>query len=259
MNKYLFFGLIISGLFITFRITERQKKESGSNGGCFYYGFMTLVYESLLLLSIGALALAGTGLYRNIINTSYQATIVGQEEYLSEDDEGGSHLMHTPIVEFIPNGQNIAIRAKLDISSGGEYKIGESHRIVYNSKTGEVNSGSTSTILLQLGGLLMGLFLLSFVVYGFLYAFYLPTPFNLADIIKVGFVYTFMPIGMIGMDLALIYYVYQRLILDERTNEPIWPLAISIFFSLVLTLTIYWFGSQFIKSGKFKHLFVKKR
>ncbi len=256
MSIYLFSSIIIFGLFISFRITEREKKESDSNGGCVFYGIVTLIYEALLLLSLGTLALAGSGLYRNLVYPSYQAKVIDQSSYVEEDDDG-SHLMYTPIVEFTPTGQVEPIRAKLDISSGGEYKIGESHRVVYNPKTGDVYSGATSTILLQFFGLLMGLFMFSLVVYGFSYAFYLPLPFTIGDIIKIGLIYIFVPIGMIGMDVGLIYYVYQRIFLNTRANDPLWPLIISIFFSLALSLTIYSLISQLIKSGKLKEIFIK--
>jgi len=257
MLKYLFFGTIILGLFITFRITEREKKESNSNGGCFFYGYLTLVYEALLILSLGALALAGTGLYRNIIHDSYQATVVDQVEYYAEDEDGGGQLMYTPIVEFTPNDHEKLIRAKLDVSSGGLYEIGEPHRVVYNPKTGDVNSGALSTILLQLAGLLMGIFMFSFIVYGFCYAFYLPLPFTIVDIIRIGFMYTFLPIGLLGMNAGLMYYIYQRLFLGIRADDPLWPLILSIFFSLTLSLATYSMGAQFIKSGKLKEIFVK--
>lgn len=256
MPKYLFFGLTILGLFISFRITERQKKESDQNGGCFYYGFVTLIFEALLLLSFGALALSGSGLFRNIFDTSYQAIVVDQVEYESEDDDGNTTTMHTPIVKFTPDGQHAPIIAKLNISSGGEYEIGATHRIVFDPETGDVTSGATSTILLLLGGLIMGLFMFSFIVYGFCYAFYLPLPFSLSDIIAVGFIYTFLPLGVIGMDAGLLYYIYERMI-GARTGEPIWPLLLSILFSTILTLLIGLTAFNFIKNGSFRSFFIK--
>ena len=235
-------------LYISYRITKRI--AGNEKVGCASFAYVSAVYLSLCALSLPFVIMTSNSLYRIITYEAYDAVVVEVSTYMSEDSDGNETLMYTPTVKFTPRGSSEPITRKLGIGSGEPYHIGDSHKVAYNSDTGKSESKSLASILLLIGGLIFSLMLFSFVAYGVFYAFFDTLTFHVMDMIIIYFLYIIMPIGIMGMNAGMIYYLYERFITGEKADDPLWMAIIVAFFALVLSL---------VTVGVIKMLFSKER
>ena len=227
-------AVALFALFISYRIV---KQMSGDNKvGCIGFGYVSAVYLSLCGLSFPFVIMTVTSLYGIITYDSYEAVVVEVSTHMSENDDGSETLMYTPTVKFTPKNSLEPITRKLGISSGAPYHIGDSHQVAYNSNTKKIESKSLASILLLIGGLIFSLMLFSLVAYGVYYAFFDKLAFHVMDMIMIYFLYIIMPIGVLGMNAGMIYYLYNRLVNGVKADDPAWVLIVVVFFALVLTL-----------------------
>ena len=166
--------------------------------------------------------------------------------------------MHVPTVSFTPLSSSTPIVHELDIASGESYEIGELHKIAYNPDTGNIQSKELSSILLLIGGLIFSLVLLSFVVYAVLYAFYVKLPITLLELVIYNFIGIIVPLGIVGMNAGIIYYLYQRLVHGVKADQPVWVIFLCLFFSLVLTVVTFGFFKLLFKKELFSKVNINR-
>lgn len=237
MKLSIIIALLLFACYIGYRIAKRmaRNKDPNKKPGCMMSGYVIIVYLCLCSLSFPFLNMTISGLYNNLVDTRYEATVVSVRDYISEDSDGNKRTMYAPTVSFTSNsGQKIT--RELNIGSGDPYIVGEMHPVSYDENDDQLNSRSVASVLLLIGGLIMSLLLLGYVLIGFAYAFRIPIGITGARYTGILFIYILMPIGMIGLNVGLIYYVYQRLVNGYKSDQPIWVLFIVGFFILVLTL-----------------------
>ncbi len=243
-NSTIFFGpevkyyLILAFLLVLY-ISYRILKKMNKNGkvGCAGFAYASAAYLSLCALSLPFVIMTSSSLYRIITYDAYDAEVVEVSTYMSEDSDGNETLMYTPTVKFTPKGSSEPITKKLGIGSGDPYHVGDSHTVAFNSDTRKIESKSLASILLLIAGLIFSLMLFSLVVYGIYYAFFDKLAFHIMDMVIVYFLYIIMPIGMLGLNAGMIYYLYERFITGVKADDPAWVAIIVIFFVLVLSLT----------------------
>lgn len=233
-TKYFLILVLLFALYISYRIIKRMVGDD--KVGCASFAYVSAVYLSLCSLSLPFVIMTSTSLYRIITYETYDAVVVEVSTYISEDSDGNDTLMYTPTVKFTPKGSSEPITRKLGIGSGDPYYVGDSHTVAYNSDTGKIESKSLASILLLIGGLIFSLMLFSFVAYGIYYAFFDKLAFHIMDMVMIYFLYIIMPIGVLGMNAGMIYYLYERLVTGTKADDPTWVLIIVIFFVLVLSL-----------------------
>ncbi|WP_405368945.1 DUF3592 domain-containing protein [Nonlabens sp. Asnod2-A12] len=238
MRLAIYITLLLVACYIAYRIAQRMAsdKDPDEKPGCIMVGYVTLVYLCMCALSFTFLSLTLSGLYGNVVHHRYEATVIDVRTYESEDSDGNTTTMYAPTVQFTTD-QGDVITRELNISSGEPYQNGEIHPVSYNQETNDLDSRSIASVVLMLAGLLMSLFLLGYVIIGIAYAFYIPIGINGMEYTAFIFVYILMPLGMIGMNAGLIYYVVQRLTTGYKSDQPIWVLIVVIFFIIVLTLS----------------------
>lgn len=238
MRLAIYITLLLVACYIAYRIAQRMAsdKDPDEKPGCIMVGYVTLVYLCMCALSFTFLSLTLSGLYGNVVHHRYEATVIDVRNYESEDSDGNTTTMYAPTVQFTTD-QGDVITRELNISSGEPYQNGEMHPVSYNQETNDLDSRSIDSVLLMLAGLLMSLFLLGYVLIGIAYAFHIPIGINGMEYTAFIFIYILMPLGMIGMNAGLIYYVVQRLTTGYKSDQPIWVLIVVIFFIIVLTLS----------------------
>lgn len=235
-TKYSLLLALLFALYISYRIVKRMGGDD--KAGCVGFAYVSVVYLSLCALSLPFVIMTSSSLYRIITYDAYEAVVIEVSTYMSEDSEGNDTLMYTPTVKFTPKGSSEPITRKLGIGSGDPYHIGDSHTVAYNSDTGKIESKSLASILLLIAGLIFTLMLFSIVVYGVYYAFFDKLAFHVMDMIIIYFLYIITPIGMLGMNAGMIYYLYERFITGVKADDPTWVAIVVSFFALVLSLTI---------------------
>lgn len=240
--------VLLFALYISYRIAKRMGDDD--KVGCSGFTYVSIVYLTLCSLSLPFVMMTSSSLYRIITYEAYDAVVVEVSTYISEDSDGNDTLMYTPTVKFTPNGSSEPITRKLRIGSGDPYHVGDSHIVAYNSDTGKIESKSLASILLLVGGFIFSLMLFSIVAYGVYYAFFEVLTFHIMDMIIIYFFYIIIPVGILGMNAALIYYLYERFITGVKADDPAWVTIIVSFFAIVLSLTTI---------AMFKMLFSKER
>jgi len=228
-------AVTLLALFISYHIVKKMNDDK--KVGCAGFAYVSAVYLSFCAFSLPFVIMTSTSLYRIIIYDAYEAEVVEVSSYMSEDSDGNSTKMYTPTVKFTPHGSSEPITKKLGIGSGDPYHVGDSHTVAYNSDTGEIESKSIASILLLIAGLIFSLMMSSIVAYGIYYAFFDNLAFHFMEMILIYFLYIIMPIGILGMNAGMIYYLYERFITGVKADDPIWVAIIVIFFVLVLSLT----------------------
>jgi len=248
MNLYILPILGVLG-FIAFKIHRRQKEGENETiaSGCLGFGFIFLAY--LIVSYLGIVFLIGTTkqLYTVATAKTYQAKVINIDNEIRENSEGLKIIIYTPTVKFNIENTSGAIIKKLDVSSTQPYQIGETQEIVYSSSSDSIVSVSIGSILLNIVGFLISLLPFSLIIYGFCYAFYITLPYTLTDLLIFFFGYIFLPIGMIGLNIGLIYYVYDSLIQDYRQEQPIWVLMLCTFFILILSFAKFMIVKMLIR------------
>ncbi len=232
---YSLLTVALLALYISYHIVKKINGEK--KVGCAGFTYVSAVYLSFCAFSLPFVIMTSSSLYRIIIYDAYEAEVVEVSTYMSEDSDGNDTLMYTPTVKFTPNGSSEPITKKLEIGSGSPYHIGDSHKVAYNSDTGKIESKSIASILLLIAGLIFSLMMSSIVAYGIYYAFFDQLAFHIMDMVLIYFLYIIMPIGILGMNAGMIYYLYERFITGVKADDPIWVAIIVIFFVLVLSLT----------------------
>ena len=227
------FALLV--FYISYRIIKRMNNDK--KVGCVGFAYVSIFYLILCAVSIPFVITTSTSLYRIITYDTYKAEIVEVNTYMNEDSDGNDTLMYTPTVKFTPKGSAEPITRKLEIGSGAPYHIGDSHKVAYNSDTGKIESKSIASILSLSVAFIFSLMLSSIVIYGVYYAFFEKLAFDIMDMIKIYFIYILLPIGMLGMNASLIYYLYEYFITGARSDAPVWGTILAIFFVLVLSLS----------------------
>ncbi|WP_194850665.1 amino acid kinase family protein [Nonlabens antarcticus] len=255
MKLTLILLLIAFGCYIGYRIALQMahKKDPNDKPGCVLIGYVTLVYLCMCSLSFPFIGITVAGLYATVAHDRFEATVTQVRQYESEDDEGNYHTMYSPTVIFT-NSSGAIIERELNISSGDPYYVGEKHPITYDVDSDKVSSRSMASVLLLTGGLIMSLLLLGYVIIGFAYAYTIPIEITGMDYTVIIFLYIIMPLGMIGMNVGLIYYMVQRIFYDYKSDHPVWVLFLVGFFILVLTLASVGIVKLMWKKKKTKNL-----
>lgn len=229
--------VILYACYIGYRISLRlsRLKDSNNRPGFVTAGYVILVYLSMCLLSFPFVGICISGLYAHASHDKYDAIITSVRTYMDEDDDRRKTLMHTPTVELTFPDEKY-IEQELNIASGDPYTVGDLHPVTYSNSSEQLSSGSLSSFLLLIGGLIMALFLLGYVIIGFTYAYDIPIGITGMGYTAFFFIYIFMPLGMLGMNAGMIYYVVRRLLYGYKSDQPVWVLFLVGFFILVLTL-----------------------
>lgn len=239
MKIVFFLILFLYAVYIGYRIATRMARDKDPDGqpGCVLSSYVTLIYLCMCLFSFPFIGWTGTALYQSMAHDRYEATITSVREYEDEDDDGNYRTMYQPTVKFTANNGTV-IERELGISSGDPYDIGEMHPVSYDADSDQVNSRSWSTILLLTAGLMLSLMFLGYVLIGFAYAYDIPIGITGTAYTVYIFLYILFPLGMIGMNVALIYYLVDTIINGNNADDPVWVLWLVGFFVLVLTLSM---------------------
>ncbi len=249
---YLVFAILILAITLSVFVNKRINRESDSPKGCVGGAYIGLIVISITSLFITSLWIFSTQAYSLVVYPKYESTIVDvnsewvEQDYTDSDGFTRSETveMHTAVLEFYDD-DNKLLRLNNSISSGDKPRIGDKVTIAYHD--GKLVEFSLRSFLILVALAVMMILLGSISTCFVLYALN-------KDITRVReFAWSFVfnvviPASMFFMMCAMLYALW-----DHHTNNgdmPVWAQGVSIFFAIVLAITLISYFKRLLKELK---------